>query len=54
MEDPNLGWAARPAGVTWPALGLAGDLLVAAKIGIIIRSFASALAGMVVLSKVTN
>lgn len=70
----KLGWAARPAGVTWPilggaaflggigftmalfiaSLGVSGDLLVAAKIGIIIGSFASALAGMLVLSRVTK
>ena len=70
----QLGWAVRPAGVSWPilggaaflggigftmalfiaSLGLSGDLLVAAKIGIIIGSFASALAGMVLLSKVTK
>ncbi len=70
----KLGWASRPAGVSWPilagaaflggigftmalfiaSLGLSGDLLVAAKIGIIIGSFASALVGMLVLSTVTK
>ena len=70
----KLGWAARPAGVTWPvlggaallggigftmalfiaSLGLSGELLVAAKIGIIIGSFISAVAGLFVLSAVTK
>jgi NhaA family Na+:H+ antiporter len=66
----KLGWASRPAGVTWPALagagflggigftmalfiaslGLSGALLVSAKIGIIVGSFASAVVGMSILS----
>ena len=70
----KLGWAARPAGVTWPMLGgaaflggigftmalfiaslaLSGGLLVAAKIGVIIGSFCSAVAGMAVLLAVTK
>lgn len=70
----KLGWAVRPAGVTWPvlgaaailggigftmalfiaSLGLSGDLLVAAKVGIIIGSFASACVGMFALSRVTK
>jgi len=65
----KLGWASRPAGVTWPmlggaaflggigftmalfiaSLGLSGGLLVSAKIGIIVGSFASAVVGMFVL-----
>lgn len=70
----KLGWAARPAGVTWSilggaallggigftmalfiaSLGLTGDLLVEAKIGIIIGSFLSACAGLFVLTRVTR
>jgi NhaA family Na+:H+ antiporter len=70
----KLGWAARPAGVTWPilggaaflggigftmalfiaSLGLADDQLVAAKIGVIIGSFCSAVVGMLVLTAVTK
>jgi NhaA family Na+:H+ antiporter len=70
----KLGWATRPAGVTWPilggaaflggigftmamfiaSLGLSGDLLVAAKIGVLLGSFASALAGMAILTAVAK
>ena len=70
----KLGWASRPAGVTWPvllgasflggigftmalfiaSLGLSGDDLVAAKIGVIIGSFCSAVAGMLILTAVTK
>lgn len=70
----KLGWAARPAGVTWPVLGgaaflggigftmalfiaslaLSGGLLVAAKIGVIMGSFCSAVVGMAVLLAVTK
>ena len=70
----KLGWASRPAGVTWPillgasflggigftmalfiaSLGLSGDDLVAAKIGVIIGSFCSAVAGMLILVAVTK
>ena len=70
----KLGWASRPAGVTWPilggaaflggigftmalfiaSLGLSGDQLVAAKIGVIMGSFCSALAGMLILTAVTK
>jgi len=70
----KLGWATRPAGVTWPilggaaflggigftmalfiaSLGLSGDQLVAAKIGVIIGSFCSALVGMIILVAVTK
>ncbi|MBW2507607.1 MAG: Na+/H+ antiporter NhaA [Deltaproteobacteria bacterium] len=70
----KLGWAERPAGVTWPillgaaflggigftmalfiaSLGLSGDLLVAAKIGVIMGSFCSAVVGMLILVAVTK
>jgi NhaA family Na+:H+ antiporter len=70
----KLGWATRPAGVTWPvlvgaaflggigftmalfiaSLGLSGDQLVAAKIGVIIGSFCSAVVGMLILTTVTK
>jgi NhaA family Na+:H+ antiporter len=70
----KLGWATRPAGVTWPilggaaflggigftmalfiaSLGLSGDQLVAAKIGVIIGSFCSAVVGMLILTAVTK
>ncbi len=70
----KLGWASRPAGVTWSvllgaaflggigftmalfiaSLGLSGDDLVAAKIGVIIGSFCSAVVGMLILSTVTE
>jgi NhaA family Na+:H+ antiporter len=70
----KLGWATRPAGVTWPVLGgaaflggigftmalfiaslaLSGGLLVAAKIGVIMGSFCSAVVGMAVLLVVTK
>ncbi len=70
----KLGWAARPAGVTWPVLGgaaflggigftmalfiaslaLSADLLVAAKIGVIMGSFVSAIVGMAFLVTVTK
>ncbi len=70
----KLGWATRPAGVTWPilggaaflggigftmalfiaSLGLSGDLLVGAKIGVIIGSFCSAVVGMLILVAVTK
>ena len=70
----KLGWASRPAGVTWPvllgaaflggigftmalfvaSLGLSGGDLVAAKIGVIIGSFCSAVAGMLILTAVTK
>ena len=70
----KIGWAARPAGVTWAtlagaallggigftmaifiaSLSLSGDHLVAAKIGIIMGSFTSACAGLLVLSRVTK
>ena len=70
----KVGWATRPAGVTWPilggaaflggigftmalfiaSLGLSGDQLVAAKIGVIIGSFCSAVVGMLILITVTN
>ena len=70
----KLGWATRPAGVTWPilagaaflggigftmalfiaSLGLSGEQLVAAKIGVIIGSFCSAVVGMSILTAVTK
>ena len=70
----KLGWATRPAGVTWPilggaaflggigftmalfiaSLGLSGDQFVAAKIGVIMGSFCSAVVGMVILVAVTK
>lgn len=70
----KLGWAARPAGVTWPtlagaaflggigftmalfiaSLGLDGNALVAAKIGVIIGSFLSAVVGMLILTAATR
>ena len=70
----KLGWASRPAGVTWPmlagaaflggigftmalfiaSLGLSGELLVAAKIGVILGSFCSAVVGMLILTVVTK
>jgi NhaA family Na+:H+ antiporter len=70
----KLGWASRPAGVTWPvlggaaflggigftmalfiaSLGLSGELLVSAKIGIIVGSFASAVVGMLALYSATK
>ncbi|KPK14719.1 MAG: hypothetical protein AMJ62_11955 [Myxococcales bacterium SG8_38] len=70
----KLGWASRPAGVTWPALGgaaflggigftmalfiaslgLSGELLVSAKVGIMLGSFGSAVVGMLILSIVTR
>jgi NhaA family Na+:H+ antiporter len=70
----KVGWATRPAGVTWPllggaaflggigftmalfiaSLGLSGDQLVAAKIGVIMGSFCSAIVGMLVLVMVTK
>ena len=70
----KLGWATRPAGVTWPilagaaflggigftmalfiaSLGLSGELLVAAKIGVILGSFCSAVVGMLILTAVTK
>jgi NhaA family Na+:H+ antiporter len=70
----KLGWATRPAGVTWPilggaaflggigftmalfiaSLGLSGDLLVGAKIGVIMASFCSAVVGMLILVAVTK
>ena len=70
----KLGWATRPAGVTWPmlagaaflggigftmalfiaSLGLSGELLVAAKIGVLLGSFFSAVVGMLILTAVTK
>jgi len=70
----KLGWAARPAGVTWKmligaaflggigftmalfiaSLGLSGTLLVAAKIGVLLGSFFSAVVGMLVLTTVAK
>ena len=70
----KLGWATRPAGVTWPmlagaaflggigftmalfiaSLGLSGELLVAAKIGVLLGSFFSAVVGMLILNAVTK
>ncbi|MGB5222927.1 MAG: Na+/H+ antiporter NhaA, partial [Polyangiales bacterium] len=70
----KLGWATRPAGVTWPilggaaflggigftmalfiaSLGLSGDLLVGAKIGVMMGSFCSAVVGMFILAAVTK